>query len=330
MTKVTPKIVDTFGREHTYLRISITDRCNLRCFYCMPEEGIELTEKPKIMTLEEIVGIAERFVNLGVDTIRLTGGEPLVRKNAEFLFRELAKLGVTLKLTTNGIILDKYFDLFQEVGLRKINISLDTLEKSKSVFITKRDYFDRIMANINKAIDYDFDIKLNIVLIKGVNDMEINDFIDLTKDQDIGVKFIEFMPFRGNEWDWEKGVSKEEILETANSKFGEILKLDDPEHSTSANYKVKGFKGHFGIVSTITNPFCAGCNRIRLTADGKMKNCLFATSETDLLNPYRNGESIEDIILSSIKEKKFSRDGMDVKMEKEHYEQNRSMISIGG
>jgi cyclic pyranopterin phosphate synthase len=296
----------------------------------MPEEGIELTEKPKIMTLEEIVGIAEKFVDLGVDTIRLTGGEPLVRKNAGYLIKELADLGVTLKLTTNGIILDKYFDLFQEVGLRKINISLDTLEKSKSVFITKRDYFDRIMANINKAIDYDFDIKLNIVLIKGVNDMEINDFIDLTKDQDIGVKFIEFMPFKGNEWDWEKGVSKEEILETANSKFGKIVKLDDPEHSTSANYKVKGFKGHFGIVSTITNPFCAGCNRIRLTADGKMKNCLFATSETDLLNPYRDGESIEDIILSSIKKKKFSRDGMDIEMEKEHYEQNRSMISIGG
>jgi len=296
----------------------------------MPEEGIELTEKPKIMTLEEIVGIAEKFVDLGVDTIRLTGGEPLVRKNAGYLIKELADLGVTLKLTTNGIILDKYFDLFQEVGLRKINISLDTLEKSKSVFITKRDYFDRIMANINKAIDYDFDIKLNIVLIKGVNDMEINDFIDLTKGQDIGVKFIEFMPFKGNEWDWEKGVSKEEILETANSKFDKIVKLDDPEHSTSANYKVKGFKGHFGIVSTITNPFCAGCNRIRLTADGKMKNCLFATSETDLLNPYRDGESIEDIILSSIKKKKFSRDGMDIEMEKEHYEQNRSMISIGG
>lgn len=330
MTKVTPQIVDKFGREHTYLRISITDRCNLRCFYCMPEEGIELTEKPKIMTLEEIVGIAEQFVNLGVDTIRLTGGEPLVRKNAGYLIRELADLGVTLKLTTNGIILDKYFDLFREVGLHKINISLDTLEKSKSVFITKRDYFDRIMANINKAIDYDFDIKLNIVLIKGVNDMEINDFIDLTKDQSIGVKFIEFMPFKGNEWDWEKGVSKEEILETANSKFGKIEKLEDPEHSTSANYKVKGFKGNFGIVSTITNPFCAGCNRIRLTADGKMKNCLFATAETDLLNPYRNGESIEDIILSSIKEKKFSRDGMDVEMEKEHYEQNRSMIEIGG
>lgn len=330
MSDMKPQIVDDFGREHTYLRISITDRCNLRCFYCMPEEGIELTDKPNIMTLEEIVDISEVFTKLGVDTIRLTGGEPLVRKNVDYLVRELAKLGVTLKLTTNGIVLDKYFDVFREVGLRKINISLDTLEKSKSVFITKRDYFDRIMENINKAIDYDFDIKLNIVLIKGVNDMEINDFIELTEGQDIGVKFIEFMPFKGNKWDWDKGVSKEEILDTAKSKFGDIEKLEDPKHSTSANYKVKGFKGRFGIVSTITNPFCAGCNRIRLTADGKMKNCLFATSETDLLTPFRKGDSIDDIILSAIKEKKFSRDGMDVEMEKEHYEQNRSMIEIGG
>ncbi|NGP75037.1 GTP 3',8-cyclase MoaA [Balneolaceae bacterium YR4-1] len=325
-----PQIIDSFGREHTYLRISLTDRCNLRCFYCMPEEGIELTDKENVMTLEEIVAISKTFTKLGVDTIRLTGGEPLIRNNFEFLARELAKLGVTLKLTTNGIVLNKHFELFQEIGLKRINISLDTLDKAKSVFIAKRDYFDRIMDNIKQAIAYDFDIKLNIVLIKGVNDMEINDFIALTEDQNIGVKFIEFMPFKGNEWDWDKGISKEEILKTVRSKYSEIEKLEDPEHSTSANYKVKGFKGSFGIVSTITNPFCAGCNRIRLTADGNMKNCLFATAETDLLTPFRNGEAIDEIILDAIKDKKFSRDGMDVEMKKEHYEQNRSMTSIGG
>lgn len=325
-----PKIIDHFGRKHTYLRISITDRCNLRCFYCMPEEGIELTDKPNIMTLEEIVGISERFVSLGVNTIRLTGGEPLIRKNVDSLIRELSGLGVTLKLTTNGIVLDKYFDLFKDTGLHKINISLDTLEKSKSVFITKRDYFDRILENINRAVGYNFDIKLNVVLIKGVNDMEINNFIELTRNQNIGIKFIEFMPFKGNKWDWEKGVSKVEILKTATTGFGDLEKLDDPQHSTSANYRVNGFKGSFGIVSTITNPFCSGCNRIRLTADGKMKNCLFAVSETDLLTPYRMGHSIDEIILSSIKTKKFSRDGMDEGMEREQYEQNRSMIKIGG
>ena len=327
---MTPQIIDTFGRAHTYLRISLTDRCNLRCFYCMPEEGIELADKSHIMSLEEIVRIAERFVHLGVDTIRLTGGEPLIRRNLEFLVRELAGLGVTLKLTTNGILLDKYFDLFEEVGLRNINISLDTLDKTKSLFISKRDYYDRIMDNLKRAIDYDFNIKLNMVLIRGVNEREINDFIALTRDQDIAVKFIEYMPFKGNRWEWDKVVGKDEILEAAQSGFSDVEKLADPAHSTSASYAVKGFTGSFGIVSTITHPFCSGCNRIRLSADGKMRNCLFAASETDLLTPLRNNESIDPIILNAIKRKKFSRDGMNENMEKQHYERNRTMTSIGG
>lgn len=324
------KIVDNFGRAHTYLRISLTDRCNLRCFYCMPEEGIELIEKPNIMSLEEIIALAGKFRDLGVDTIRLTGGEPLVRKNFGYLVEELAKLGVTLKITTNGITLDKYLDLFKKIGLRKINISLDTLDKAKSVFITKRDYFDRIMKNIEKALEMEMQVKLNIVLIKGVNDNEINDFIELTRHRNLTIKFIEFMPFKGNKWDWSKGVGKQEILDLISKKFGTIEELKNPPHSTSSNFKVDGHVGSFAIVSTITNPFCADCNRIRVTADGKMMNCLFANSETDLLTPLRNGEEMENIIINAIKTKKYSRDGMDVKMDAEHYEKNRSMISIGG
>ncbi len=324
------QIVDRFGRPHSYLRISLTDRCNLRCFYCMPEDGIELMEKPSIMTLEEIIGIAKSFNDLGVDTIRLTGGEPLIRKNFEYLIQELANLGVTLKLTTNGILLDRFLDLFDSIGLRKINISLDTLDKAKSVFITKRDYYDRIMNNIQSASDRNFHIKLNVVLIKGVNEAEINDFIALTKDQNIDIKFIEFMPFKGNKWDWSKGVSQEEIRSTVGQKFGEVLPLDNPKHSTSVNFKVAGHQGTFGIVSTITNPFCSDCNRIRLTADGKMKNCLFANSETDLLTSFRAGNDIRDLILNSIQSKKYSRDGMELKMDSDHYENNRSMTSIGG
>lgn len=323
------QIIDTFGRKHNYLRISLTERCNLRCFYCMPEDGIELMEKSTIMRTEEIVAIAKAFVSLGVDTIRLTGGEPLVRKNFENLIRELAGLGVKLKLTTNGILLDKYYDLFEEIGLKTINISLDTLDKARALFITKRDYFDRIMANIHEGLDRGFQIKLNVVLIKGVNDQEIVDFIKLTENKQISVKFIEFMPFKGNQWSWDKGVSEDTILETVRGTFGEIEKLNNPKHSTSSNFKVAGFEGSFGIVSTITKPFCAECNRIRLTADGKMKNCLFATSETDLLTPFREGQIIDEIIKKAILGKKYSRDGME-RMESGHYEQNRSMISIGG
>src|SRR5680860_962128 len=221
-------IVDNFGRPHTYLRISLTDRCNLRCFYCMPEEGIELIEKPNIMSLEEIIALARTFRDLGVDTIRLTGGEPLVRKNFGYLVEELAKLGVTLKITTNGIMLDKYLDLFQKIGLRKISLSLDTLDKAKSVFITKRDYFERILKNLEKALQMDMQVKLNIVLIKGVNDNEINDFIELTKHKNLTIKFIEFMPFKGNKWDWSKGVGKLEILDLISKRFGNIEELKNP------------------------------------------------------------------------------------------------------
>ncbi|HCS20225.1 MAG TPA: GTP 3',8-cyclase MoaA [Bacteroidetes bacterium] len=330
MTHKTPQIVDQHGRPHTYLRISLTDRCNLRCFYCMPEEGIELTERAHIMSLEEIISIAKTFVGLGVDTIRLTGGEPLLRKNFAFLLEELSKLGVTLKLTTNGILLDKYFDLFEKVGLKKINVSLDTLDKAKAAFITKRDYFDRIMLNVQTAIKRGFEIKLNVVLIKGTNDMEILDFIRLTKEENIQVKFIEFMPFKGNQWDWSKGVSEEEILQIAGEHFEGVKALENGPHSTSKNFRVAGHLGSFGIISTITNPFCSGCNRIRLTADGKMKNCLFANSETDLLSQHRAGVPLEPLIMRSILDKKFSRDGMDLKMDAGHYEQNRSMIAIGG
>lgn len=287
-------------------------------------------EKPSIMTLEEIIQIAKTFVSLGVDTIRLTGGEPLVRKNFDFLARELTKLGVTLKLTTNGILIDKYLDLFEEIGLKKINVSLDTLDKAKAAFITKRDYYDRIMTNIDAAIERGIQVKLNIVLIKDVNDGEILDFIRLTRDKNVDVKFIEFMPFKGNKWSWDKGVSEDEILEMATAEFGSVEALKNPMHSTSSNFQIQGHKGSFGIVSTITKPFCSECNRIRLTADGKMKNCLFATSETDLLTHHREGKDLQDLILSTIQKKKFSRDGMEKDMKEEHYEKNRSMISIGG
>jgi cyclic pyranopterin phosphate synthase len=184
--------------------------------------------------------------------------------------------------------------------------------------------------NIQQAIDLNLNVKLNIVLINGVNDSEIPDFIELTRNRNIVVKFIEFMPFKGNHWDWDKGVSRDSILNTVESHFGTIIPMPNPKNSTSVNYKVHGCMGSFGIISTITHPFCSECNRIRLTADGKMKYCLFANAETDLLTPLRKGLSIEEIILQAIQHKKFSRDGMDEKMEPDHYEHNRTMNSIGG
>jgi len=331
----TNNIKDKFGRIHNYLRISLTERCNLRCFYCMPEEGIELTEKSNLMSHEEVIAIAKQFVELGVNKIRLTGGEPLIKKNIEKIIRELTALPINLGITTNGILLDNYFDLFKECGVSDINISLDTLDKEKFNTITRRDYFDRVVKNIDTYVNAGFNVKINAVLIKGVNDNEIVDFIEYTKNKKISVRFIEFMPFDGNKWDTEKVVVLDDILNqvTENYNASEIIKLKDLKNDTTKNYQIKGYKGFFGIISTVSNPFCDSCNRIRLTANGQIKNCLFSDSETNLLTAFRQGEDIKNLILKGVYHKKEIRGGMTNDsdfFDEENYSKNRAMISIGG
>lgn len=331
--ETTSHIVDQHGRIHDYLRISLTDRCNLRCFYCMPEEGVELTERANLMSIEEIIDIAKVFVSMGVKKIRFTGGEPLIRKNIEKLFTEIAKLGVELAITTNGIVLDKYIPLLKACGFKNINISLDTLEKEKSIFITKRDYFDRIMKNIDAAVETGFDVKLNVVLMKGVNDGEIIDFIELTRFRNLAIKFIEFMPFKDNQWDWSKGVSQDEVLDKVQDYYKIADKLEDPIHSTSRNYKIPEYTGSFGMISTVTNPFCDSCNRIRLTANGRIKNCLFSDAETDILTPFRDGKALDQIIKDAISVKHASRGGLTSFADfadPELNTKNRAMVAIGG
>ena len=326
-------IYDSFGRNHDYLRISLTDKCNLRCFYCMPEEGIALRERAHFMSAEELIEIAKVFIQLGVKKIRLTGGEPLVKRNAALVISELGKLPIDLAITTNAILVDKYIKTFKKAGIQSINVSLDTLKESRFSNITKRNYFKKVMSNIHLLIKEKFNIKINVVLMKNVNDDEIIDFINWSKELPIQLRFIEFMPFDGNKWDWEKKVSYSEIMETIVNHFGTdtLVKSIDQPNDTSRNFKLLNSKGSFGIISSVTNPFCDTCNRIRLTADGKIKNCLFSNNETDLLTPFRNNQPISELIRNSIANKKKNHGGiksfektnpMDFK--------NRSMIAIGG
>lgn len=326
---------DTFGRKHDYLRISITEHCNMRCTYCMPEEGIALTPKPNLMTADEIVSIAQTFVNLGVTKIRLTGGEPLVRKDAKEIMLRLGKLGVNLSITTNGILVPDFIDTFKEAGIKTINISIDSLIKDKFNVITRRNYFETVQQNIRLLINKKFNVKLNVVLIKSFNDNEIIDFISLTKNKNIQVRFIEFMPFSGNQWDRSKLVSYAEIMEILQSKYtiSKIERLEDAPNDTAKNFKITSYLGSFAIISSVTNPFCNTCNRIRLTADGKLKNCLFSNSETPLLKTLRAGESILPLIHQNLISKKAVRAGMDDDLKfqnPELFSQNRSMITIGG
>ena len=334
MTITTPSLQDTFGREHTYLRISLTEKCNLRCTYCMPENGVVLSPKSELMTTDEVIHLAQLFVKNGVNKIRLTGGEPLLRKDIPIIFNALKKLPVHLSITTNAVLIDRYIDDLKDAGIEHINVSLDTLKTKQFDAITKRNHFDRAYNNIKLLIEDGFKVKLNVVLLKNVNDNEIIDFVNFTSEKALSVRFIEFMPFDGNQWDQSKLVSSAEILYQVKKHFGEdlVIGLPKEQNLTSRNFKIKGFKGDFGIISTVTNPFCDSCNRIRLTANGKLKNCLFSQKETDLLTPLRAGKDILPIIESSIKHKNAVRAGMDTLEDFTNITKhdNRSMITIGG
>ncbi|MBT8271658.1 MAG: GTP 3',8-cyclase MoaA [Bacteroidia bacterium] len=328
-------LTDRFGRKHTYLRISLTELCNLRCTYCMPAEGIQLLPKSHIMNYDEVYKIAKIFVDNGVNKIRLTGGEPLVRRDADQIIERLAGLGAEISLTTNAVIADRFIDCFKTNGIQKINVSLDSLKASKFNTITRRDQFKKVYDNLKLLIQENFKVKLNVVLIKGFNDDEIIDFIELSRNWPISVRFIEFMPFDGNRWERKQMVSLDEILNIVNQSFGQdkIIRLEDAPNDTSKNYKIDNYMGSFAIISSVTNPFCDSCNRIRLTANGRIKNCLFSNSELDLLTPLRQGELIEPLIQKTLLSKYKVRGGMDTieKLERpDLHSQNRSMIRIGG
>lgn len=334
MVKTTDILKDSFGRQHNYLRISLTEKCNLRCTYCMPEHGVVLTPKASLMTTKEILTIAELFVKNGVDKIRLTGGEPLIRRDFADILLALSKKPIKLSVTTNAILLDRHIETFKASGLQTINVSLDTLDAEKFDHITKRNQFDKAFKNIKLVLDEGFKIKLNVVLLKDFNDTEIIDFINFAKDKPISVRFIEFMPFDSNRWDKSKLVSYEEVLAQVRNHFLEedVIRLPNEDNFTARNFQIKGYQGNFGIISSVTNPFCDSCNRIRLTANGKLKNCLFSNDETDLLTAFRAGEAIEPTIKQAILKKKAVRAGMTKLSDFENLNNhdNRSMVAIGG
>jgi len=328
-------LLDRFGRVHNYLRISLTERCNLRCTYCMPEEGVPLLGRQHYMSAEEVLAMARIFVHLGVNKIRLTGGEPLVRKDFAEIAQGLAALRtltphLSLSLTTNGTLLEPLWELLEACDMRSINISLDTLQPAKFLALTKRDDFDAVRRAIDVAVQRKFRVKVNAVLLKGKNEDEIEDFIAWSAREPIHVRFIEFMPFNGNEWGWDQILPFHTVLERAGAHFT-LEKVQDDAHDTARAYRVRGGLGTFGIIASMTAPFCDTCNRIRLTADGKIRNCLFSDDELDLLTPLRQGENVEMLIRQSIHAKHARHGGVEEisQLSREDFTQ-RSMIRIGG
>ncbi|TWI00595.1 cyclic pyranopterin phosphate synthase [Flavobacterium tiangeerense] len=325
-------IQDTYGRVHDYLRISLTDNCNLRCFYCMPEEEYAFAPASKLMQVDEIEKLAKIFVAQGVKKIRLTGGEPLVRKDAPKIIEALGKLDVELAITTNGIRVDEMLPQLMAANIKAINISLDTLQQDKFLKITRRDLYHRVRSNIELLLHHNIRVKINVVVMKDFNDNEILDFIALTKHNNIEIRFIEFMPFSGNKWSSNQVFTMHEILSEIATKYDAIpvvAELND----TSKRFMIPSHVGSFAVISTMSAPFCDTCNRMRLTADGKLKNCLFSKSETDLLTPLRNGEAIlpliQETILAKAKELGGQFSGAFETIDTATID-NRSMITIGG
>ena len=325
-------IVDSYNRVHDYLRISLTDNCNLRCFYCMPEEEYTFTPASQLMQVNEIRQLAEIFVKEGVKKIRLTGGEPLVRKDAAEIILTLSELPVNLTITTNGTRLHDFVDVLKRANISSINISLDTLQEDRFRLITRREQFNVVMNNIRMMIDNGFHVKVNVVVMKGLNDSEINDFVEWTRNEPVHIRFIEFMPFEGNRWTSNKVFTLQEMLDVIAEKYL-FIRLNNEVHDTAKKFSVPGHAGTFAVISTMTENFCGDCNRMRLTADGKLKNCLFSRSETDLLGALRNGKDVVPLIHSNIMRKAKELGGQ-FSNDFEHIDaseiSNRSMITIGG
>jgi len=328
-------LVDYFGRIHSYLRISITDRCDLRCKYCMPAEGIVLQPRAQILTLEEIERLARLLVKLGVTKIRLTGGEPMVRKGILGLMRSLGRIpGVReLGVTSNGVLLADQVPQVVEAGVTHLNLSLDTWRADRFLQITRRDDFARVRRCLDQALVGGFkSVKLNCVVMAGVNDDELWDFVAFTREHPISVRFIEYMPFSGNGWDFGHLFPYLKMKARIEERFTLAPLPRSNRNDTTTLFQVPGHAGTVGFITSMTEHFCGTCNRLRLTSDGNIKNCLFDNGELGLRDPLRAGasdEALEAIIRESVR-RKFEHHGGHETPDLIALDPGRSMIQIGG
>lgn len=332
---------DTFGRTFDYVRIALTEKCNLRCTYCMPEEGVDFKHGEQVLTSEETLRIIDVLARMGVKKVRFTGGEPLVRKDIVSLVRGAANTpGIkTVHMTTNGIIFPKYAEQLRDAGLTGVNISLDTLNEERFLKITRRKGMDKVLESIQLAQELKFPrVKVNIVVMRGFNDDELEDFMEMTRDNEVTVRFIEFMPFDAHQI-WETGdhfLSAETMISQLKAKYPDI-ELASGTRTEHHIFQVPGYKGKIAIIPAFTRSLCGNCSRIRLTSDGGIRNCLYSDEEFTLLDLVRGGCSDEDIVAKfrrAFHEK--SKDGFEsrkkgaVKESTIQFQGRSSMTQIGG
>lgn len=325
-------LTDTFGRMHTYLRISLTERCNLRCLYCMPEEGVDLSPGAYLLSTAEVLRVARLFAAGGVNKVRLTGGEPTLRKDLVELTGQLSQLqGVqAVGITSNGLTLGRKLAALKEAGMSLLNISLDTLQPDRFVAMTRRQGHDRVLATIHQAVELGYDpVKVNAVVMRGVNEDEVPAFVELTRNSPINIRFIEYMPFDGNVWSEPKMAPYKDLLAAVQRDFGQLERCADPRGEVAKNFRVPGFRGTVSFITSMTKTFCSDCNRLRVMADGNLKVCLFGANEVSLRDAMREGATDEDlraIVSAAVDRKRAAHAGMfELASAK-----NRAMVKIGG
>lgn len=294
------KLQDSHGRRLTYMRLSVTDRCNLRCVYCMPGSGIQKVQHAQVLSYEELLRICRIAAELGIEKIRVTGGEPLVRSDmAGFLPRLAAVPGLSeVTLTTNGVLLGSFLDVLKSSNIRRINVSLDSLDRDRYRTITGRDFLPQVVRALKDAVDAGFNpVKINVVVMRGVNQDEVGGLAGLSLDRPFHVRFIEYMPMGGTSEEHRTlFVSGGEVKDRIEASFGP-LEAVTPEagDGPAMRFRINGSVGEVGFINAISNHFCSGCNRIRLTATGSLRTCLLSDLETDLKGPLRSGATKSEL-----------------------------------
>lgn len=327
-------LIDNHGRQINYLRLAVTDRCNLRCNYCMPSEGIDFVQNDRLLSIPELKKVSEILVSQGIDKIRITGGEPFVRKDLMVLLRHLAQLeGLKdISVTTNATLIGPHIDELKALGITNINVSLDSINRETFERITRRKQFDTVHDNLIRLITEGFNVRINFIVLEGQNEQDIIPILDVMKHHEVSVRFLEEMPFNGGsknfntiKWNYKA------ILEHIAGTFPNYEKLESPKESTSINYKIDGHVGTFGIIPSFSRTFCGSCNRLRITATGDVITCLYGKPKANLRDMIReesSEEKVKETILKTIGSR--AKTGFEAQNEHSNTVFDNSMTSIGG
>jgi cyclic pyranopterin phosphate synthase len=325
-------LIDSYGRIINYLRLAVTDRCNLRCTYCMPKQGLDWLPRSELMTYEEMLRISSLLVSMGVEKIRITGGEPFVRKDLMSFLTSLSQLNGLrqINVTTNGVLTAPLVPDFQKVGIRAVNLSLDTLDRERFISIARRDELSQVLETLEVLLQHHIEVKINTVVMENKNIADIIPLVEMTKNLPVSVRFIEEMPFNGGEnqhpilhWNYKR------ILELITEHYPAIQKIPDAPNSTSFNYHIPGHKGNVGVIAAYSRLFCGTCDRIRITPMGVLKTCLYDNGTVNIKDAMRDGasdERVETIVKDAILKK--AKDGWEA--EKKRAPVHESMATIGG